>query len=180
MPTAAEMQATSSSVASQSPIRRESTAYSTQPSQSPIWQSEGPYAAPTQNAFGSGGLQSNVNYSTPGAFLLGVSALNLIYDLLWSGLFALGAIQDNLDADAIIGFAAFFIWAILSIACHAMTFIAGWKMMQRQSLSTARFGAILGLVPCGVCFVFQIPFAIWAVVVLYRAEAPTDFEAREN
>ena len=113
----------------------------------------------------------------PGAFLQGASVLNLIIDVLWSGMLALGAIQDNLDADAIIGFAVFFFWAILSIACHAMTFVAGWKMMQRQSLSTARFGAILGLVPCGICSVFQIPFAIWALVVLYRAEAPTDFEA---
>ena len=108
--------------------------------------------------------------------MLGVSVLNLAYDLLWSGLIAFSAIQEQLDADAVIGFAMAFVWALVAIVCHAMTLVAGWKMTQRQSLSTARLGAILGFIPCGVCSLLQVPIAIWAVVVLYSAEAPTDFD----
>jgi len=111
---------------------------------------------------------------------LGVSALNLAYDLVWSGMFALAAMQEQADPDAIIGFAFFGIWALVAMVCHAMTFVAGWKMMQRQSLSTARLGAIVGFVPCGVCFLFQVPFAIWAVVVLYSSDALADFESWGN
>ncbi len=192
MPTAAEMQAgpgfgsgsgtqqSSATSSSQSPTSRESTAYSRQPAQSSSWRSEGPYSAPKQTPFDSNASRSNANYTTPGAFLLGVSALNLAYDLVWCGLIAVGAIQDKLDADAAIGFAMFFVWALMSIVCHAMTLVAGWKMTQHQSLSTARLGAIVGFIPCGVCFLVQVPFAIWAVVVLYSAEAPTDFESRGN
>jgi len=111
---------------------------------------------------------------------LGVSALNLAYDLVWSGMFALAAMQEQADPDAIIGFAFFGVWALVAMVCHSMSLVAGWKMMQRQSLSTARLGAIFGFVPCGVCFLFQVPFAIWAVVVLFSAEAPTDFESGGN
>lgn len=166
MPTAAEMQAGRSA---------------TRSSQSPTsWRSEDPYSAPKQAAFDSNASRSHAIYTTPGAFLLGVSALNLTYDLVWCGLIAMGAIQDKLDADAAIGFAMFFVWALVSIACHAMTLVAGWKMTQRQSLSTARLGAIFGFIPCGACYLIQIPFAIWAVIVLYSTEAPTDFESRGN
>ncbi len=112
----------------------------------------------------------------PGVFLIGVSALNLTYDLVWCGLIAMGVFQDKPDAGTAIGIAMFFFWGLVSIACHATTLVAGWKMTQRQSLSTARFGAILGFVPCGGCYIFQIPFAICAVIVLYSTEAPTDFD----
>ena len=88
----------------------------------------------------------------------------------------MNAFQDKPDAGTVIGIAMFFVWGLVSIACHAMTFVAGWKMTQRQSLSTARLGAILGFIPCSVCSLVQVPFAIWAVVVLYSAEAPTDFD----
>jgi len=192
MPTAAEMQAGTASgtlsgppgrfptSSSQSPTSRDSTTYSGQPSQSSSWQSDGPYAAPTQTVLGSNSSRSNTHYTTPGAFLLGVSALNLAYDLLWLGLIALGAINEQADPDAIVGFAIFGVWGLVAIVCHAMTFVAGWKMTQRQSLSTARFGAIVGFVPCGLCFLFQVPFAIWAVVVLYSSDAPADFESTGN
>jgi len=134
MPTAAEMQAGTASgvqgwsaTSPQPPTSRESTTYSGQPAQSSSWRSEGPYSAPKQTGLGSDALRSNVNETTPGAFLLGVSTLNLAYDLLWSGMFALAAIQEQADPDAIVGFAIFGVWALAAMVCHAMSLVAGYE-----------------------------------------------------
>ena len=52
----------------------------------------------------------------PGVFLIGVSALNLTYDLVWCGLIAMGVFQDKPDAGTAIGIAMFFFWGLVSIA----------------------------------------------------------------
>lgn len=91
------------------------------------------------------------------------------------GIIVIAMFTEKLDADAVIGFGMFLGWGLLSIGLHATTLIAGLRMTQRRSLSIARFGSILGLVPCGICSVIQIPFAIWALVAVYSADAPKDF-----
>jgi len=84
-------------------------------------------------------------------------------------------INDKLDADAAIGFGVFIVWGAISILMHATSLVAGLRMTQRRSLSIARVGAVVGLMPCGICSVVQVPFAIWALVAVYSSNAPTDF-----
>jgi len=107
--------------------------------------------------------------------LVSVSILNLGYDVLWMGVIVIAMFAEKLDADALIGFGVFLGWGILSIGLHATTLIAGLRMTQRRSLPIARLGSTLGLVPCGICGVIHIPFAIWALVAVYGSNAPNDF-----
>lgn len=109
--------------------------------------------------------------------MFGISLANIAYDVLWTGFICLGLLADNAgaDADAVLGFVLLFIWALLAIIVHSFSLVAGLRMTQRRSLSTARLGAIFGLVPCGICSVFHIPIAIWAIVVLYNPDAARDF-----
>ncbi len=134
----------------------------------------GPYASPPATPIWDRPT-TIANYEAPGWCLFGVSIAALIVDVLWIGMICLGLLEDNLDDDTMIGFAIFFLWAFLSIICHLVTLVAGLRMTQRRSLSTARLGSIVGLIPCGSCSLLHIPFAIWAVVVLYGSQAAQDF-----
>jgi hypothetical protein len=118
---------------------------------------------------------SSVNYETPGRILFLLSIGCLFFDALWALLIIASLFGDNLDADAMLGFAVFAIWGFFSFAAHLLSTIAGLRMTQRRSLSLARLGAVLGLIPCGSCGILQIPFAIWALVVLFNENAARDF-----
>jgi hypothetical protein len=49
-------------------------------------------------------------------------------------------------------------------------------MLRMKSLTWARAGAILAVVPiCAPCLVLGIPFGIWAIVILYQPEAEAAF-----
>lgn len=135
-----------------------------------------PYASPPVTSV-SDGLSNPAQYATPGWCLFGISIANLGYDVVWTAIITLGLLVDNAgaDADAVLGSVLFFLWALLSIVIHSATLVAGLRMTQQRSLATARLGSILGLIPCGICSVIQIPLAIWAIVVLYNPNAARDF-----
>jgi len=133
-----------------------------------------PYAAPPLSS-DSYRNTTPTNYTAPGWFLFGSSVLTLGYDFLWTAFIGLSMINDKLDADAAIGFGVFIVWGAISILMHATSLVAGLRMTQRRSLSIARVGAVVGLMPCGICSVVQMPFAIWALVAVYSSNAPTDF-----
>lgn len=132
-----------------------------------------PYSAPMPDP--SRGVPGRTDYATPGWLWFGTGVLTLGYDLLWTAIMSLGLFADNLDADALIGFVLLFGWAALSILAHCVMVLGALRMTQRRSLGMARLGAFIGLLPCGMCSVIQIPFAVWALVVLHNSDAAQDF-----
>ncbi len=114
------------------------------------------------------------NYALPGFFLVALSGPALLFVGLYLitiilGVAAGGAVPG--PAEMVIIFMFFFLAAL----SHGATLIGGIQMITRRRLDLARLGAWAALYPCGFCTVIQIPFAIWALVVLHRASAPADF-----
>ena len=68
-----------------------------------------------------------------------------------------------------------FLLVSLGSLSQILAIAGGLQMVQRRNLVLARIGAWAALYPCGPCSVLQIPVAIWALVLLYREQAPDDF-----
>ncbi|MGV3483129.1 MAG: hypothetical protein ACO1RT_01785 [Planctomycetaceae bacterium] len=132
-----------------------------------------PYSAPMPDP--SRRAVGTTDYATPGWMWFGTSVVTLGYDFLWTALMVFSMFADNVDADALIGFIFLFGWAGLSILAHSVMLLGALRMTQRRSLGMARLGAFMGLLPCGMCSVIQIPFAVWAIVVLHNSDAAQDF-----
>jgi hypothetical protein len=175
MPTAVEMQG----IATPRPTleaRPSSTFDTPRDAPRPLIQRDDPYASPPLT---SGGPyeRSETNYAPPGWSLFGISVINLGYDFIWIGIIALGMLSDNAqaDPDAAVGFAVFILWAVVAFIMHSIMLIAGLRMTQKRSLGLVRAGSIMGILPCGVCAIVQIPIGIWAVTVAYGSNATRDF-----
>ncbi len=141
----------------------------------------GPFVPQRSNdpyAFGSLSLDagSSGKYDVPGWFLIGVSSFHLMFDLLWFGLVLLGLLAEPIDQEAVVGFVFSFFWFGPSALAHSLSLFAGWKMTRRTSLTLARTGAILAIIPCGFCNILSLPVGIWATVVLFGERAKIDFQ----
>ena len=171
MPTAAVLAGNDANLGSSSGVPVSSRGSSI-PDRPPIRRDADPYSAPLQDP--SLEPRSQNNYAAPGWLLVGISVASLLYDLIWAALMLVGLLND-LDADALVGMVLFSVWAMVSMIVHGLMLVAGLRMTQRRSLGTARLGAYMGLLPCGICSILQIPFAVWAIVVLHNASAAQDF-----
>jgi hypothetical protein len=140
----------------------------------PFIDDQDPYASPPLTRQPNTFRRTPTDYATPGWFLVGSSVLALGYDVLWLFFFALSFIGNN--AGGALGIVAFLGWGLLSIASHILGLLAGVCMIRRTHLSLVRAGAILALIPCGSCYLLQVPFAVWAVVVAFGTTANQDFE----
>lgn len=100
-------------------------------------------------------------FSGLGLFVIGVYLLLLML----GGAIVLGSLQLLLT----------FLLVGLGSLSQMLAIAGGLQMIQRRNLLLARIGAWAALYPCGPCSVLQIPFAIWALVLLYREHAPADF-----
>ena len=65
----------------------------------------------------------------------------------------------------------------LAVLCTNGAIVAGAiSMLRLKNHSSARLGAIIGMIPlCTGCIILGIPFAIWAFVLLNRPEVKRTF-----
>jgi hypothetical protein len=173
MPTAAELQYESSSPPD--PIAKRETV-TTRETFRPFIDNQDPYTSPPIARQANTLRRAPTDYATPGWFLVGSSVLALGYGALWLLFFAISFAGGNGNADQVLGIGAFLAWGLLSIASHSMSLLAGICMIRRSHLWLVRVGAIVALIPCGSCYLLQVPFAIWAVVVAFGTTANQDFE----
>lgn len=103
------------------------------------------------------------------------SGVQIVIDIVWFVMVAAGIRGAANAGDDTLGWMIFLIWGMISLACHGAAAYAGHCMIARRSLSSARIGAAVGILPCGACGVLQAPIAIWALLVLARPEASSDF-----
>ena len=102
-----------------------------------------------------------------GLFQLGVTILDL------AGVFpAAGQAPAESQAGAVGRLAG-----SLAVLCTNGAIVAGAiSMLRLKNHSSARLGAIIGMIPlCTGCFILGIPFAIWAFVLLNRPEVKRTF-----
>ena len=102
-----------------------------------------------------------------GLFQLGVTILDL------AGVFpAAGQAPAESQAGAVGRLAG-----SLAVLCTNGAIVAGAiSMLRLKNHSSARLGAIIGMIPlCTGCIILGIPFAIWAFVLLNRPEVKRTF-----
>jgi len=66
--------------------------------------------------------------------------------------------------------------SLLIMAINGFVLFGSIKMLKAQNYGVAVAAAILAMLPCiGCCCVFGLPFGIWALVVLNKAEVKSQF-----
>jgi len=135
-----------------------------------------PYvAAPVQPA-ALGPAVSQTNYALPGMLIMVLTAFESLFLVFaFAGLMA-DALAGGAKGDTV--FALSFL--SVSLLINALVFGGGFQMTRRQSLGWAKGAAFAALLPCGLCTIFRIPVAIWAIVLLSRSVAEDDFGSRLN
>lgn len=106
-----------------------------------------------------------------GLFQLGVTILDL------AGVFpAAGQAPAESQAEAV-GRLVGRLAGSLAVLCTNGAIVAGAiSMLRLKNHSSARLGAIIGMIPlCTGCIILGIPFAIWAFVLLNRPEVKRTF-----
>jgi len=125
------------------------------------------------------GMQTATNYALPGAFLTLLSALGaLVFGL--SLLAVIVGVWDQKAPMDLDDFVVTVFFTLTSLVAQLLSFVGGIQMIRRRQLWWARLGAFAGLYPCGPCVVFQLPIAIWAIVILNREIAVYDFASPIN
>lgn len=127
--------------------------------------SENPYSpvagpAAPQNSYLTPAI-ALVTLAAPWALVMSVGLLAGILQLLTG--------DDLLEGIFELGFLG------IALASSIATLLGGIAMIRRRNLPLAKLGAMAALLPCTGCFVLQLPFAIWALVVLNRPAAQRDF-----
>ncbi len=68
------------------------------------------------------------------------------------------------------------VFCCILLALNGVILMGALKMRNLQSYSLAMTAAILAAVPCcGLCYILDIPFGIWAIVVLNKPEVKDAF-----
>lgn len=116
-------------------------------------------------------VEGGAAYAIPGAFLLVFSGAALLFGGLYLFLFVMGGLFRADPAELLM----ILLMMVAAGLSHGLAFAGGLQMIQRRNLLLARIGAWAALYPCGMCGFLQVPFAIWALVLLYRDQAPNDF-----
>lgn len=111
------------------------------------------------------------SYLTPGIALVVLAAPWVLVMLLGF----LGRTLQLLTGDDLLEGIAQMGMVAVALASSIATLLGGIAMIRRRNLPLAKLGAVAALLPCTGCFLLQLPFAIWALVVLNRAAAQRDF-----
>ncbi len=68
------------------------------------------------------------------------------------------------------------VFGCILLALNGVILMGALKMRNLQSYSLAMTAAVLAAIPCcGLCYFIDIPFGIWAIVVLNKPEVRSAF-----
>lgn len=67
--------------------------------------------------------------------------------------------------------------ALISIGLFVFVWVAAGKMANLTSYNMSLAGAIVAMLPCGLCCIIGLPIGIWAVIVLAKPEVKSAFTA---
>lgn len=110
----------------------------------------------------------------PAICLVVVGGLGLLsYCLLMIG--GAQAVQDDAGTGQG-GDIALYIFCLVGVLEGALTLAAGVLMLRGRIRGFAVAGAIVSIVPASLCCVGGLPFGIWALVVLNRADVRAWFQ----
>lgn len=119
----------------------------------------------------AGGHSEPVVYVLPGVFLAVIAGVSVLVSgaQVMLGVFGGG----NLQAPDLIMATLFF---GLPLLVNLLIVVGGIQMARRQSLTLCRIAAGLAIMPFfGFCCVGNMPFGIWAMIVLLQDNANRDF-----
>ena len=119
--------------------------------------------------------------SAPALCLLGVAGLSLAFDLL--GLFGIPlqlagvAMDDDWIQGEILGILISIPFTLLVMAMRAFVFYGALQMRQGRNYGLCMAACIAACIPCfSPCCLVGIPFGVWGLVVLNRADVREGFE----
>jgi hypothetical protein len=67
------------------------------------------------------------------------------------------------------------LFALLAVALNAFVLVGALKMMRLQSFTLAMIACIVAMLPCSCCCILGIPFGIWGLVVINKADVKSEF-----
>lgn len=118
----------------------------------------------------SGGHSEPVVYVLPGVFLAVIAGVSV---LVSAAQVLFGVLGGGMQAPDVIMAAVFF---GLPLLVNLLIVVGGIQMARRQSLTLCRIAAGLAIMPFfGFCCVGNMPFGIWAMIVLLQDNANRDF-----
>jgi hypothetical protein len=132
-----------------------------------------PYAPPSLEA----GANSSNPLLMPAMFLLIFSLLFVVILVVSLPMQALhlSTIDTSTDNGMVIWVGTIALLALLILANTAIAWGA-FSMIQLKSYRSAYTAAVLSVIPfCSPCYVFGIPFGIWAIVLMNRPEIKQRF-----
>jgi len=132
---------------------------------------ENPYTAPHAQTRSRERVVSPTNYALPGMFIMILTAFESLFLIFAFVGLILDAVGGGLKGDVF--FALSFV--LIGLLINTVVFGGGYQMTRRQGLGWAKLAAFAALLPCGLCAIFRIPIAIWAIVILSRDVAQDDF-----
>ncbi|MBL8820167.1 MAG: hypothetical protein JNL58_29355 [Planctomyces sp.] len=62
------------------------------------------------------------------------------------------------------------------ILCAILVIVGAYNLQQMKSYGLALTGAIVATIPCCLCFIFGMPFGIWALVVVNSSDVKPYFD----
>ena len=133
-----------------------------------------PYQSPTVHSDNNGGGGNPL--LIPGIFLL-VLAIMMLGLILLSIPVQIAQMRE-IDApvgqvDAAVSMVTLMVWIIMTVAI----IWGSIGMVRLRGYRNAMAAAVLAVIPvCSPCFVLGIPFGIWALVVLLRADVRAKFQ----
>ncbi|QDS93540.1 hypothetical protein FF011L_23100 [Roseimaritima multifibrata] len=120
----------------------------------------------------TGGRTDPVLYILPGVLMMCMAGIAL----LMNGLGLIGTMLNapQLDAGDLV---AALVWLGPGAAVNGFILIGGIQMIRRRSLVLCRIASILAVIPYfGICCVGNVPFGIWACVMVFSDNATRDFQ----
>lgn len=123
-----------------------------------------PYQAPTMSGVPGEYTQQVIRNKVrgPAIGLIVVGALNLLWLALFAVVFAIGVAEGEMDDDML---GLVILIPILLLKSVAVIY-GGLQMMKLRNYAAAIMAVVISFLPCCYCYVFELPIAIWAVVVL--------------
>jgi hypothetical protein len=112
--------------------------------------------------------------TAPAVCLIVAGALSLVFYGIWM-IGGFGVIQDDFGnaatgSDDKAADLFLYVYFLIGLVLAPFTLMGGVQMLRGRVRGFALIGAITAVVPVTVCCLGALPFGVWAIVILNRAE----------
>lgn len=139
-----------------------------------------PYATPSGYTARPGGYgpfagspedYARSRLSGPAIALIVFAVLGLAFSALAILGFIVQVAENSFDDDGVPGL----VWVLANLVLRLVMLAGGIQMLRVRSYGLSMAAAVTAIIPCGMCCFMDLPFGIWALVVLLDANVRNAF-----